>query len=468
MQCIIHSKVRSTTKLWQRLNGSDIVMENKNYNIDSLTNDISQISIDQINQGYGLLFNFDGYKCIITCSHIVGKANMRIDVSLEDNTGILRNESCKIVSTFDEYDIAILEFTNNKNVKKYSYYNYDEIYDMIKLKDMLEIKNTYIIKHLTIGGIINQKISEHIIRVNEIKIESANIKSSLAPKIPMIVVEISVRDRPIDLHGLSGTPLLNSNNIPIGIVSNGIDNMYCIPMSIICKFVNATKGSMKHAVLSSILLATNVVESMYSSQKVICHQITNTFELSYEGIGKKKFKFKKHDIIYKINDINFEEDGTVYNSDIGYPLELYTYFMCESLQNKRIKLEMFRLNDLGEYKETIQYMHAKSIDSIYNIYMSDTNNYYSWKNYLFTEVSEELIGELLSEKMVSASFLENKTLKDDNGKLVIMINNKSVNLIEKIGNKKINSLDDIKKILSSNNKIVFTCRRNDIMTKIIV
>jgi hypothetical protein len=470
MQCIIHSKVRSTNKLWKRLNGSSVVPEsdkNKNYDIDSLINDISQISIDQINQGYGLLFNFDGYKCIITCSHIVGKANMRIDVSLKDNKGMLRNESCKIVSFFEEYDIAILEFVNKKNAKKYSYYNYDEIHNLIKLKDISEIPNTYIIKHLSIEGIMNQKIIEHDIKVNEIKIESTYIKSTLAPKIPMIVVEIGIRDRPIDLHGLSGAPLLNSDGIPIGIISNGTDSIYCIPMSVICKFIHELKSGQEHK-LSSILLGTNVVESTYSHKKITCHQITNAFELSYDGKGKKKFKFKDCDIIYKINDIGFEEDGTIYNNDIGYPLELYTYFMFESLQNKIIKLEMFRMNDSGEYKETSQYLHAKSIESLYNIYMCDTNNYYRWKNYLFTEVSEELIGELLSENLISATFLENKTMKDENGKLVIMISDKSVNLIEKIGNKKINSLNDIKKILISNEKIVFTCKRNEIITKIVI
>jgi hypothetical protein len=90
--------------------------------------------------------------------------------------------------------------------------------------------------------------------------------------------------------------------------------------------------------------------------------------------------------------------------------------------------------------------------------MCNSNNYFIWKKCVFAELSDELITELLGEELLPTNIYRNKTLKENNSKLTIVFDGKTIKIVDKIGNKKIHSLKDIKSVSSSENKLTFTCK----------
>lgn len=451
MQCIIHSKVRQTTSILKQLLNSKVKVD---YNVESLLHDISKISLEEINSGHGLLLNIDGYQCIVSCSHIIGKANMRIDISLEDQNKNICTESCKIILNIEEYEIAVLELENKKNEKKYTFYQIDEINQHFDLK--LQHKITF----LSFDGLLETNLTLNELDVSNIYVENKYVKSGLAPSIPIIVVESDYL--PTDLHGLSGSAIIDSTGKPMALISNTIGNIgriNCIPLSLIIKFiVESKKRKMKSPVISSILFEDELIESEHMGNITVCHRVNNTLDLNYQCVGKKKFQFKQGDIIQKINNVDFNSDGTIYHKELGFNIEIFSYFMIETLFNSCVKLCIFRLDEHGEYKEQIVTIQGIPLESVYNIHMCNKNNYIVWKNCVFTELSAELITELIGEGLLQLNVFDHQVVKETNSKLTIMFDGKKIRLVEKIGNKKINSLKDIKNISGNDAKLTLTCK----------
>lgn len=450
MQCIIHSKVRQTTSILKLLNSKVKV----DYNIESLLHDISKISLEEINSGHGILLNIDGYKCIVTCSHIIGKANMRIDISLEDQNKNICTESCKVILNIEEYEIAVLELINKKNEKKFTFHKIDHVNRSINTQSQHKIT------FLAFDGLLKTNLTVNEIDINNIYIENIPVKSILAPVIPIIVIESDYL--PSDCNGLSGSVIIDETNKPIALISSTIGNirkLNCIPLSIIIKFVmESKKHEMKSPAISTILFEGDIIESEYMGNQISCHRINNGFGLNYPGIGKKKINFKEGDVIQKINDISFNLDGTIYHEEIGLDLNIFAYFMIETMFGSNMKLCMFRQDENNEYKEQIVTVKGIPLESIYNIHTCNKNNYVIWKNCVFTELSTELITELIGEGLLQKNVYDYKVVKETNSKLTIIFDGKSIKLVDKIGNKKITSLRDIKNISNGDSKSTIACK----------
>lgn len=462
MICTIYSKVKTTEKIWKKIVNAQRENNSNTYDIDPLINDMSQLSVDNMNKGYGILMNYIGYKCIITCSHIIGIDNMRIDAYINDKSGKLCKESCNVLLNLHEYDIAILEFVNADQSDNYEYFTKDQCNTKI---NKINKNDLHFIKYGFVENILNLQIINYFLNVNNVSIENNYVRSTLTPKIPLIKVDSVSND--VDLKGLSGAPLLsNIDNKCLGIVSNFYKNIYCIPMALIFEFLEKFIISAK-CELCGIFINTDIVESETSdSNALTCHQITNAFELSYASTGKKNFKFKCDDVITKINNKGFNDDGTVYYDKLDCDLLIDTYCMLETLNNTSISVNLFRpFNE--NYKEITTQIFGKKLNSVYNIHSYNTNNYCCKKNYVFMELSDELASELINNRFMTKDILEYKTLKNNNNKLVIAIHNNTAQIIDKIGTKKINSLKDINKLFSDKSINILTIK-NATSSKIMI
>jgi hypothetical protein len=254
---------------------------------------------------------------------------------------------------------------------------------------------------------------------------------------------------------ICGLLLFDENDNPIGMVSySNYDNtqITIVPISIISKFAKDFKFK---SMLTSVFFQSNILEAVYNNKQLICHQILKTYELSYVTNNKKKFKFKENDIILKINHKNFTDDGKIFHEEIGFDLEVYTYCMFESFNNTIIELVLLR-----NEKEMAVCINGLEINSFYNLRFCNNNIYYKWKSYIFTELSEELFYELYNEKIINIDFLDYKKIKQNSEKLVIMFDKNSVKIIEKIGNKQINSLIDVKNYTINKEKLNCTFNIN--------
>lgn len=458
MQCIIHSKVRQTNSIMKQLPSSD---KKVNYDIDSLINDISKISLEEINFGHGLLLDIDGFKCIVTCSHIVGKANMRINILLEDINKNVCSESCKLALNIEEYEIAVLEIENKRNEKKYKFY---EITEKIKIKTDLR----YTIFFNTLEGIISSSFVENIINVSKISIEKQHIKSIYLPAIPCVVVESD--NLPEDLHGLSGSIVTDPDKNPVAIVSHTTDfdnKINCIPLSFAVKFIReCIKGNKTSLIFSSVFIDFDKIEIEYKERHLTCYCVKNNHKITYPSTNKKKTKIEIGDIIFKVNNFDINSEGEIYHDEIGLNLDFFAYVMIESISDKFVKLDLFRVNDSGEYNDKIVSitLFGISVESVYNIGICNKNNYVVFKNNVFSELSYELIKELIKEGYISRTIFKSNLIKmgNINQKIIIMFDGNDVKIVDKIGNKKINSLTDIKNVkFNSNSNLKITCNTLD-------
>lgn len=452
MQCIIHSKIRQTVNLWKQLVNSNATFD---YDVNSLLNDMSKISLEQINQGHGLLLDVDGYKCVVTCSHIVGKANMRIDISLETFDNLMVTEECKIVANIEEYEMSILEFVNKKNIKKYNFCKTSELQNF-----KLNLESKHKIKYFSIEGLLETNLVLNEIDINNIYVEQAYIKSKIIPKLPLLCVES--RYLPTDVHGLSGATVVDNNETPVGLISNSIDcreKLYCLPISVIIKFVKELKDNyMQKFVPSTIIFDYDLEGAELENVSLTCCVINNTFNIGYKSTGKKNFKFEIGDAIYKLNNVNINDDGTVYHAEMGLNLDIRTFFMIESMFGKLVRIDMYRQNNDGEYGQFNCLISGTPIESTTNTTIINNNKYFVWKHHVFTEVSDELLIEFVNNGFLNINFIEkNKTLKENNSKMVLMFDGNAIKIVEKIGNKNIVNLDDLKIHLKSK-KTSLTCK----------
>lgn len=442
MQCIIHSKVRQTINLWKQL--VDFKSQCM-YDISSLLNDVSKISLEQINQGHGLLLDVEGYKCVVTCSHIVGKANMRIDISLQTFDNLVITEECKIIANIEEYEISILEFVNKKNMKLYNFCKTSELQNF-----RLNVESHHKIKYFSMEGVLNTTLMVNEIDINNIYVENVHIKSKIVPKLPLLCVES--RYLPIDVHGLSGATIVNNEDMPIGLISNSIDcreKLYCLPISVIIKFIKELKkNSMQKFSPSSVIFDYDLESAELENSHITCCVIKNTFNVGYKSTGKKNFKFEMGDAIYKLNNVSLNNDGSIYHSELDLNVDIRTFFMIESMFGKFVRIDMYRLNDQGEYCKFNCSISGTRIESISNTTIINNNKYFVWNNHVFTEVSDELLMEFINGGFLNINFIEkNKTLKENNTKMVLMFDGNTLKIVEKIGNKNITGLGDIQTYL---------------------
>lgn len=435
MQCIVNSHIRQTISLIKELQdeNNDKKIE---YDINLLLDDISKLALEQINAGFGFLLEVEESKYVITCSHIVGKATMRVNIKLKDIENNTQIVECKIITNIEEYEIAILKILNEENNSKFKFYK------------ILEGQNlNFNTQHRILHEITN------FINIDKIYVENKHVKYIGSPKIPTIVVESN--ELPTELFGLSGSLIVDANCVPIAMVSHSIKNsgkICCIPMSLIIKFVKKFNFN-NHFKLSSIFIECDIIEIQQDLQLSTCHKINTSFGLTYFTNQKKKFKFKESDIIKKLDNIEFNSDGTIYNSSIGFNVDIQTYFLLESIVN----VTFYRLSN-DEYSEQSIIINSIEIESVCNIDMCNKNEYFVWKNHVFSELSDELINELIMNRLIHSNIYSYRTIKDSNCKIVIVFDGKTIKLVEKIGNKKINSLKDVKNSTGLYNKPTITCK----------
>ncbi len=113
---------------------------------------------------------------------------------------------------------------------------------------------------------------------------------------------------------------------------------------------------------------------------------------TYGAVDKdKKFRFKKDDVITKINNLKLMENGTI---------------KCDKLNDEQIYIETYiMLSNCINLSTTITFIRddvETTVDIKGNPYcelscshISEFSNYVCWKGFIFTELSEELIREMI-------------------------------------------------------------------------
>lgn len=248
--------------------------------------------------------------------------------------------------------------------------------------------------------------------------------SSLVPAIPLYSIE-SIQSV------LSGSYIINNNSLIGIVIKQTPEDIIALPIMIINYFINNDK-------IKGIIIHSCYCEIMDRTIEVGHYIIEQSCK--YKMNNKKKFTFKKKDIILSINNKSFNKDMTIYSDELKLNVPINTYFMFSLFKNKYISIKLLRNNK-------IQYINIKGLplNNMYKIKLYN-NSYLEWNGFIFCELTEEILNRtsqnnekyyLLSQNnekyIVLIDWIENSILTSDN-----------LYIVSKMGNKNIKSLDDIK------------------------
>jgi hypothetical protein len=242
---------------------------------------------------------------------------------------------------------------------------------------------------------IDQKIQidrkEKICKV--IKIDYDNLSSYHRTKIPYIYLssESIIKEYP-DLGGISGSLIINKKNKIIGIVSNiqQPENLLMIIPSYNCyRLIQEIISRGQTDGICSIVGKSGPIigNKNYKSG----HMIIKSYGVNY---GSALNGIKDNDIITKIDNLDVNNFGQVFDSNCNSHIRLPAYIALNYITNSVINLEIQRSINGSIWSQLKIPITLRPINS--TTYLPDIFNgkYYEIQGLIFVELSEDLIDYL--------------------------------------------------------------------------
>lgn len=436
-------------------------------------NDLIKASKSYVKRkGYGFCYAHKDKKYVITCCHNIGVGEIDACANVEIYTICKSEKICfRIDKMIPEIDLAILTFCNDTYHSMFKYYNSTNI---SKISD-IDIAQT--------GNTRLSALKKCDVRNIAISIDC--LKSSIVPSIPLIEITCDINQD--EIEGLSGSTIIQTvgkKHVLLGMITSNVEDtniLEAIPMGLIKLFVCG-----EHKKLSGFCFSTDFVDidSEYEEcgEYKHAHRISSTnntsyLESSFQAEESKNFTFRKHDLIVEINGKSFNDDGTIYNDVVGCNIPLDTHIMLSHYGNENNFVDVVILRDVvNKTTKLRKQLIPLKIENMYITNIFNNYKYVYWKGCVFTELSEELIGNyddmglrlqgdmFENYKILSSTNKTNKTivlihvcyenigttmpmlsdnLRKMNAPLINDGNGCGLLILEKIGNKRIVDLSDL-------------------------
>jgi len=443
-------------------------------NVKLVTDNITFMCKSQCKRtGGGIMFSYCGNVYMLTCSHIFPKGNKPVYFCAEHQFDMYPFILMK------EMDIEIFKCdkTSHENVQ----------FDMGEyLSNCADISGEYVL--------ITPDNAYNMTDVNVI--HESNV-SAIYPQVPTVAGKICDIDSN-DLHGISGC-IVVQGDFPIGIVSNynidsGVVKCMHIPfvLSIARLMINR-----KIQELLGIYINANLCEIEYSRSGTINDLVDASvfyvMENSKEYPGDDRAEiFKKDELILNVNGCDIDSKGLINCSnilDIDMKVSLSAYLMISAtlLGNISCSLLNQRSNELIPIVKNVK---GLPYSNIFKTYPIDNLKRVIWNNYVFCEMSTELLYNYSANKITVSSVEKNNIRKyyDETRRIILLTHIKTENTDEcklkfpligedkgvyfmtliKVGRKNVNNIEHLYELLSSykSNKASFTFTTlNDINKK---
>lgn len=465
--------IYKTSNIWKKFN-ENITDEIKIYDIDDVIRSFSPKFISEhieLRTCLGSVVKINGKIFIVNCYHIDGLHNFNIYTYLVDVNGVNRKIMLKIRYVMSEFDLMILEFENEIQELDFTILEFEnEIQELDFSKSLIKLDQ---ISAYVSTKSSNIKLLDHDFDIVFVGIEHDYIRSFIISKLPIIKFRIKDFDAEhVNIYGLSGS-LLTIGSMIAGMVYgySENDNLFeAIPVVVLKIIIN---GIICNVVkdISCFQYDTQLVDiDIYEDGNITYgYQILDDQIFARHNTNKKTiFKFKPNDYIVGVNNSTFDCHGQVYMDELGTLVSLNTYVMLNAFIGKFVKFKIIR-----EQQQTINIseinIQPNFCKDVYNINTLDKHKYICWNGFMFTELSEELIiGMTKNGQQLNGMFFENyRKIIDENRKFVVLLDIdsqildkdtyqrlKTPCILERITKNKINSLDDVNKLLTSsqNNK----------------
>lgn len=489
MSCIIYSKLKNIQPgIWSkvRLKASCEQLEYVNCNISDITNDDIIIK-----QGFGLLLNINNNKYVITCYHIIGLVNVEavaLIPDIEDNNR--HNIKLEHVKSIPEFDISILKFQNP--TKEQLFYFYTEETLSLKISDiqlntnnnnnLSSMENLYM-RLLILNNLKDIRISHLNVNIENVDVVHEDFIGHIVPKLPLIIFECDDQFENDQLEGysvegLSGSQIMK-NNIPVGMImsyNQFYKKFQAMPIVLITHIVKHMINNIELNV-SGYNIPTITKSAITKNGQKIYLKYVHTESPNYKTHTGKLFSFKVGHCITSIENNFINNSGKIFCEYLGSDVNIDTFLMLESLKKTHCNLDV--CVDLKTEKFVNVKLERKILNTLYDVSIFNNHQYVYWKGLTFVELSEELLidltylydnnfrGDIMTQfkkyfsgkKYVTIIDVDKNIITIDNCKIINklpiieeIINEEkcySIILLQKIGNKNINGLDDLKKCIKN-------------------
>jgi hypothetical protein len=294
-----------------------------------------------------------------------------------------------------------------------------------------------------------------------------------------------------ELRGISGSIVLDENDTIVGIILSVTDDnvISILPSVTIRSFLEEfiKKGNFNG--LCNILAQVSFCSiDIDEREEKFCYLIDNNFGINYNTCSlydniTKRSNLKNGDMIFKIDNREFDSDGTVYCEKMDCKLPLSTYIALNYMCGDSIPLTIFRNTPKGSYDEKNININArpcwtaKYLPDVFN------GNYSNYNGMIFIELSEELIDDYNNHNiMLVGSSQDNYELfpyRNGNDRVIVLIdilrkditdeeteafdklklplinikgNMYNILVIKKINGKKVSNINTLKKLFKNSNK----------------
>lgn len=498
MSCFIYSESNNIpVDFWNYINFSD-----DPETLDLLSLNDARININNRKTGNGFIININEVIYIITCFHIVGKNNVKNIAYFYDSNNKLHSQNIKIKNIIEEFDIAIMEPENPKAIDPKIIYKKENL-----LSKISEYSSTSaFINHISSDDLQNFTIKK--IRVDIRNIENIDFVSQYFPHygVPTLNIIFHEQFDENEIKGMSGSLLLD-NEIPLGMITDGNDSLNVLPISIIMYLIENTL-SKKKANFEGILINIESVnfypdqqtkykpglgldKSYIKGKKYYGHVIDEHYDISYSKKGKIiPFKFKKDDVIIKVDNNYINSNGHIYSDDFGYPIKICLYLMLSFYKKTFVSIDYVRNSKISkinkinkvETVETVETVdtvtiRGTSIDQHLSFHIKETPYFLYYNGLVFVELSEELL-EYFGKKRISLEGnidLVNNETKLSKYVILVHVNyacvrntyikgideleknnfpyiNQKLFILNKIGNEMVNGIKSLYRILKQKNE----------------
>lgn len=408
--------------------------------IDTLT------TINKISLGTFIKINKQIY--ILTCNHGLSLYYKSINVIYYDKNkkNII---ACDIVSNSHELDLALL-IPLNKKINIQSSLNDDDF------------KNDFFYNNINFSTDMNVNKNDMTCDINSINMnngDSLNIPCDITniifckkhsfniPEIPIVMLHIDEKYIN-EICGLSGSLVSNNKRI-LGILLeyDTIDNkLNILHSSMINRFIDEFKKTSRICGLVSIIGDFKIIQFKDNKNQISNGIFVNdTYDIKYnKNVYTKNTTtsayLQKNDIILKINDLSFNNDGYILDMNYGIPMNLTSYISLKYKCDDIIDIEILRKKNNNEYKNKKIEIKARPIDtmkyvSLCNIKYMNTkeltknNDYwYEFNGLTFMEIDEYTVSlykkQNMNIKNIINKYINNKNtvFRDKNEKIVVLIN----------------------------------------------
>jgi hypothetical protein len=384
----------------------------------------------RIVRGVGYIRTIDNAQYVITCDHTMIKYATYKGYYLSGETDLKIIEfGMTVYQRLPEIDLVIMEITTKLD---------NPLPELDECDESCQIyyssRNNYVV---TCEYVPNKKynmyenIMNYIPIHNDLTVKFEILKSDLIQQIPLInvpiikieCVEKFITERRIDIAKDFAIVNKRRDTITKAIyamfsgISGSIVRSGEVNIAMVCMCVDAESGmSLKaHSLIVIDALVKNIVrnriyclvgiqidtlpcEITYNDEKQhYGHYVTKSS--SSHMNGKKEFSFREGDMLLEVDGKKFNQDGLLWSDLLGMfvPLNAYTFIRSNSSQDTdTLQSISFKLakqkNDGTKQKSIIRVYNLISspYDEMYKLRICD-NNYVLWKDYIFAELSEQLI-----------------------------------------------------------------------------